>query len=166
MFAEGCGCGAGTAWLSRGRPTTRPGGARGLGQKGSGGGRVLGDRPWRWAVGEAPDSEPRALFVGESSQPCQGGRSKASLEAAGSVLIIAPEIVLAFLGVHSCFVGASYTPPLQTFLFFLFFFPCFTFFFPIMVGLEFWIFSLSGIFMAGDVMQGSWGDIPILQIGN
>jgi hypothetical protein len=35
-----------------------------------------------------------------------------------------------------------------------------------MVGLEFWIFSLSGIFMAGDVMQGSWGDIPILQIGN
>lgn len=22
------------------------------------------------AVGEAPDSEPRALFVGESSQPC------------------------------------------------------------------------------------------------
>lgn len=129
VFAEGCGCGAGTAWLSRGRPTTRPGGARGLGQKGSGGGRVLGDRPWRWAVGEAPDSEPRALFVGESSQPCQGGRSKASLEAAGSVLIIAPEIVLAFLGVHSCFVGASYTPPLQTFLFFLFFFSLLHFFF-------------------------------------
>lgn len=59
----------------------------------------------RWA--KRWTSEPRALFVGESSQPCQGGRSKASLEAAGPVLIIAPEMVLACLGVYSCFVGAS-----------------------------------------------------------
>lgn len=32
---------------------------------------------------------------------------KGSLEAAGPVLIIAPEMVLAFLGVYWCFVGAS-----------------------------------------------------------
>lgn len=47
-------------------------------------GQALGDR----TVGEGPYPEPRALFVGESSQPCQGGRSKASLEATGPVLII------------------------------------------------------------------------------
>lgn len=68
----------------------------------------------------------------------------------------APEMVLAFLGVYSCFVGAGYPPPLQTIFFFLlhFFSP------PIMVGLEFWIFSLCGIFVAGGVMQGSWGTFP------
>lgn len=40
--------------LDEPRPTydlEGPGGARELGRKGSGGGRVLGDRPWRWAVG-------------------------------------------------------------------------------------------------------------------
>lgn len=51
VFAEGCGRGAGPAWLSRGRPPTRLRGPRRLGRQGSGGTLVLGDRAWSWAVG-------------------------------------------------------------------------------------------------------------------
>lgn len=59
------------------------------------------------AVGEARDLGVEGAVCGASSQPCQGGRSKAFLDAAGLVLIITPEMVLAFLVVYSCFVGAS-----------------------------------------------------------
>lgn len=82
--------------------------------------RAWAEGQWRWTgareqglaqgsrvVGEARDLRVEGAVCGESSQPCQGGRSKASLEAAGLVLIITTEMVLAFLGVYSCFVGAS-----------------------------------------------------------
>lgn len=82
VFAEGCGWGAGPAWLSQGRPTTWPGGARRAWAEGQwrspsawGQALALGSR----AVGEAPDLRMEGAVCGESSQSCQGGRSKGPL---------------------------------------------------------------------------------------
>lgn len=162
MFAEGCGCGAGPAWPSRGRPTTWPGGARGLGRKGSGGGPVLGDRRWavgRWAKGRT-QNRGRCLW-GKVPSLAKVAAQRLPLRLLALFSSSAPEMVLAFLGVYSCFVGAGYPPPLQTI-----FFSCYTFFPPdnggtrILDLFSLWYFRGRGC----DARQ--LGDIPILQIGN
>lgn len=52
-------------------------------------------------------SERRALFVGKVPSPTKVAAQRCPLRLAGPVLIIAPQMVLALLGVYSCFVGTS-----------------------------------------------------------
>lgn len=157
VFAEGCGCGAGPAWLSQGRPTTWPGGAP----------RAWAEGQWRWpsawgqalalgsrAVGEAPDLRMEGAVCGESSQSCQGGRSKGPLR----LLALFSSSLLRWCWLFWVCIGALWALanplPSRPFFFFL-------------ASLLFNnggtrildLFS-GGIFVAGGVMQGSLGTFP------
>lgn len=98
--------------------------------------RAWAEGQWRWpgargqglaqgsrAVGEARDLGVEGAVCGASSQPCQGGRSKAFLDAAGLVLIITLEMVLAFLLCILALWGLA--NPLLSELFFFFSFHSF-----------------------------------------
>lgn len=146
VFAEGCGCRAGPAWLSRGRPTTWPRGARQLGRKGNGSGRVFGDRPWRWSVGgrsAGPQNRGRCLW-GKVPSLAKVAAQKRPLRL---LALFSSSLLrwcwLAWVCIRALWALAN-PPPLQT----IFFFSCFTSF-SIMVGLEFWIFSLWFFFVQG-----------------